>query len=119
MRLGVRECLEAAREELSTIQQEELLSAARFGKCFLDGGNAQAPIGETGETGETAWGKDAPSEPAADTTNGETVETGETGETEDAGKGIVEQFQEASRFLRVLNTMRDPKVESWNNRGDR
>ena len=104
LRLGVRECLEAAKEELSTIQQEELLSAARFGKCFLDGGNAQT----NGETGETDWGRDAAtSESAADMANGE---TGETGETEETGKGIVEQFQEASRFLRVLNTMRDPKV---------
>lgn len=34
---GVKECLEAAQDELSTIQQEELLSCARFGKCFLDG----------------------------------------------------------------------------------
>ena len=33
----MKECLEAAQDELSTIQQEELLSCARFGKCFLDG----------------------------------------------------------------------------------
>ena len=115
--LGVRECLEAAREELSTIQQEELLSAARFGKCFLDGGIAYH---QNGETGETNWGNDAAmSEPAAETTAEPTGETGETGETEETGKGIVEQFQEASRFLRVLNTMRDPKVIFGDNRGYR
>lgn len=34
---GVSECLAGAVEEVSTIRQEELLRAAQFGKCFLDG----------------------------------------------------------------------------------
>lgn len=82
---GVMECLEAAEEELSTIQQEELLRSAKFGKCFLDGVEVTSENAETEQESETV-----PKEP-------ETV-------------SITTRFQEVSHTLRVLNTLRDPSV---------
>ena len=55
---GVLECLDAAEDELSTIQQEKLLRSAQFGKCFLDG---MDPVPEAAEAA------DATVEPAVST----------------------------------------------------
>ena len=55
---GVLECLDAAEDELSTIQQEKLLRSAQFGKCFLDG---MDPVPEAAEAA------DATAEPAVPT----------------------------------------------------
>lgn len=48
---GVSECLAGAVEEVSTIRQEELLRAAQFGKCFLDG---VSPAGDEALVGKFA-----------------------------------------------------------------
>lgn len=85
LREGVIECLEAAEEELSTIQQEELLRSAQFGKCFLDG--IREPIQSE-----------------------ESQESIPTESNEPKEINIVDRFQEVTHTLRVLNTLRDPSV---------
>lgn len=87
---GVIECLEAAEEELSTIQQEELLRSAKFGKCFLDG--VEIPANEpSGNIQQEAEPTEKESEPVSITT----------------------RFQEVSHTLRVLNTLRDPSISMY------
>ena len=110
LREGVMECLEAAGEELSTIQQEELLRSAQFGKCFLDGvveesneNQDQQPSGETGETGETGEGQEEDEEGLLGVVPVPVVKE----------KGIVDQFQHVTHVLRVLNTLRDPTVPEY------
>lgn len=113
---GVLECLDAAEDELSTIQQEKLLRSAQFGKCFLDG---MDPVPEAAEAA------DATAEPAVSTASAATAATAATAtttapapaapsaEAEKAGEdapSIVTRFQEVCHTLRVLNMLRDPSV---------
>lgn len=113
---GVLECLDAAEDELSTIQQEKLLRSAQFGKCFLDG---MDPVPEAAEAA------DATAEPAVPTASAATAATAATAasaapapaapsaEAEKAGEdapSIVTRFQEVCHTLRVLNMLRDPSV---------
>lgn len=95
LREGVIECLEAAEEELSTIQQEELLRSAQFGKCFLDG------IREPIQSEESQESQD-PQESVDQSIPTESNEPKEI--------NIVDRFQEVTHTLRVLNTLRDPSV---------
>lgn len=116
---GVLECLDAAEDELSTIQQEKLLRSAQFGKCFLDG---MDPVPEAAEAA------DATAEPAVSTASAASAATAATAatatttapapaapsaEAEKAGEdapSIVTRFQEVCHTLRVLNMLRDPSV---------
>lgn len=98
LREGVIECLEAAEEELSTIQQEELLRSAQFGKCFLDG--IREPI-QSEESQESQESQD-PQESVDQSIPTESNEPKEI--------NIVDRFQEVTHTLRVLNTLRDPSV---------
>lgn len=110
---GVLECLDAAEDELSTIQQEKLLRSAQFGKCFLDG---MDPVPEAAEAA------DATAEPAVPTASAASAATATTtapapaapsAEAEKAGEdapSIVTRFQEVCHTLRVLNMLRDPSV---------
>ena len=113
---GVLECLDAAEDELSTIQQEKLVRSAQFGKCFLDG---MDPVPEAAEAA------DATAEPAVPTASAATAATAATAtttapapaapsaEAEKAGEdapSIVTRFQEVCHTLRVLNMLRDPSV---------
>lgn len=92
LREGVIECLEAAEEELSTIQQEELLRSAQFGKCFLDG--IREPIqSEEPQDSQESVDQSIPKE-----------------SNEPKEINIVDRFQEVTHTLRVLNTLRDPSV---------
>ena len=92
---GVMECLEAAEEELSTIQQEELLRSAKFGKCFLDGVEVTSESTETEQESESVSKE---SEPVP---------------KEPESVSITTRFQEVSHTLRVLNTLRDPSVSMF------
>ena len=85
------ECLEAAEEELSTIQQEELLRSAKFGKCFLDGVEVTSHA-ETEHESESS-SKDV----GYESKQPESV-------------SITTRFQEVSHTLRVLNALRAPSV---------
>ena len=116
---GVLECLDAAEDELSTIQQEKLLRSAQFGKCFLDG---MDPVPEAAEAA------DATAEPAVPTASAASAATAASAasatttapapaapsaEAEKAGEdapSIVTRFQEVCHTLRVLNMLRDPSV---------
>lgn len=116
---GVLECLDAAEDELSTIQQEKLLRSAQFGKCFLDG---MDPVPEAAEAA------DATAEPAVSTASAASAATAATAatatttapapaapsaEAKKAGEdapSIVTRFQEVCHTLRVLNMLRDPSV---------
>lgn len=110
---GVLECLDAAEDELSTIQQEKLLRSAQFGKCFLDG---MDPVPEAAEAA------DATAEPAVPTASAASAASAATAapapaapsaEAEKAGEdapSIVTRFQEVCHTLRVLNMLRDPSV---------
>lgn len=113
---GVLECLDAAEDELSTIQQEKLLRSAQFGKCFLDG---MDPVPEAAEAA------DATVEPAVSTASAASAASAATAtttapapaapsaEAEKAGEdapSIVTRFQEVCHTLRVLNMLRDPSV---------
>lgn len=115
---GVLECLDAAEDELSTIQQEKLLRSAQFGKCFLDG---------TDPVPEAAEAADATAEPAVSTASAPAASAVPTAsaapaapapaapsvEAEKAGEdapSIVTRFQEVCHTLRVLNMLRDPSV---------
>ena len=124
---GVLECLDAAEDELSTIQQEKLLRSAQFGKCFLDGmddlpspdaadaidaantaetvnaSNAAEAV-DASATEPAATAATAPAAPAAPATAASTAE----GEKE--SQNIVTRFQEVCHTLRVLNMLRDPSV---------
>lgn len=124
---GVLECLDAAEDELSTIQQEKLLRSAQFGKCFLDGmddlpspdaadaidaantaeavnaSNAAEAV-DASATEPAAPAATAPAAPAAPATAASTAE----GEKE--SQNIVTRFQEVCHTLRVLNMLRDPSV---------
>lgn len=113
---GVLECLDAAEDELSTIQQEKLLRSAQFGKCFLDG---MDPVPEAAEAA------DATAEPAVSTASAASAASAvptasaapapaaPSAEAEKAGEdapSIVTRFQEVCHTLRVLNMLRDPSV---------
>lgn len=116
---GVLECLDAAEDELSTIQQEKLLRSAQFGKCFLDG---MDPVPEAADAA------DATAEPAVPTASAASAATAASAvptasaapapaapsaEAEKAGEdapSIVTRFQEVCHTLRVLNMLRDPSV---------
>ena len=104
---GVLECLDAAEDELSTIQQEKLLRSAQFGKCFLDG---MDPVPEAAEAA------DATVEPAVSTASAASAAPAPAApsvEAEKAGEdapSIVTRFQEVCHTLRVLNMLRDPSV---------
>lgn len=114
---GVLECLDAAEDELSTIQQEKLLRSAQFGKCFLDG---MDPVPEAAEAADAT--ADATAEPAVPTASAASAATATTtapapaapsAEAEKAGEdapSIVTRFQEVCHTLRVLNMLRDPSV---------
>lgn len=118
---GVLECLDAAEDELSTIQQEKLLRSAQFGKCFLDG---MDPVPEAAEAADaTAEAADATAEPAVPTASAASAASAATAtttapaapsaEAEKAGEdapSIVTRFQEVCHTLRVLNMLRDPSV---------
>ena len=124
---GVLECLDAAEDELSTIQQEKLLRSAQFGKCFLDG---MDPVPEAAEaadatvepavstasaasaasavpTASAASAAPAPAAPAAPAPAAPSVEAEKAGED---APSIVTRFQEVCHTLRVLNMLRDPSV---------
>ena len=122
---GVLECLDAAEDELSTIQQEKLLRSAQFGKCFLDG---MDPVPEAAEaadaTAEPAVSTASAASAASATTAASAVPTASaapattapaapSAEAEKAGEdapSIVTRFQEVCHTLRVLNMLRDPSV---------
>lgn len=122
---GVLECLDAAEDELSTIQQEKLLRSAQFGKCFLDG---MDPVPEAAEAADaTAEAADATAEPAVPTASATSASAASaasaapaapapaapSAEAEKAGEdapSIVTRFQEVCHTLRVLNMLRDPSV---------
>lgn len=119
---GVLECLDAAEDELSTIQQEKLLRSAQFGKCFLDGmdpvpedpeaANAAVepavPITPTAAASATAPAT-APAAPAP-APAAPSAEAEKAGEEEKGAPSIVARFQEVCHTLRVLNMLRDPSV---------
>lgn len=117
---GVLECLDAAEDELSTIQQEKLLRSAQFGKCFLDG---MDPVPEAAEAADAtaepavSTASAAPAAPAASAATGATTTApapaAPSVEAEKAGEdapSIVTRFQEVCHTLRVLNMLRDPSV---------
>ena len=115
---GVLECLDAAEDELSTIQQEKLLRSAQFGKCFLDGmdpvpeaaeaADATAePAVSTASAATAAPAAPAPAAPAAPAPAAPSVEAEKAGED---APSIVTRFQEVCHTLRVLNMLRDPSV---------
>ena len=103
---GVLECLDAAEDELSTIQQEKLLRSAQFGKCFLDG---MDPVPEAAEAADAPAAPAAPaaSAPAAPAPAAPSAEAEKAGED---APSIVTRFQEVCHTLRVLNMLRDPSV---------
>ena len=117
---GVLECLDAAEDELSTIQQEKLLRSAQFGKCFLDG---MDPVPEAAEAADAtaepavptasaaSAASAAPAAPAAPAASA--ASAAPSVEAEKAGEdapSIVTRFQEVCHTLRVLNMLRDPSV---------
>ena len=114
---GVLECLDAAEDELSTIQQEKLLRSAQFGKCFLDG---MDPVPEAAEAADATAEPAVPTASAAPAAPGATSATttapapaAPSAEAEKAGEdapSIVTRFQEVCHTLRVLNMLRDPSV---------
>lgn len=126
---GVLECLDAAEDELSTIQQEKLLRSAQFGKCFLDG---MDPVPEAAEAADATAEPAVPTASAASAATAATAATATTTapaapapapaapapaapsvEAEKAGEdapSIVTRFQEVCHTLRVLNMLRDPSV---------
>lgn len=111
---GVLECLDAAEDELSTIQQEKLLRSAQFGKCFLDG---MDPVPEAAEaadaTAEPAVSTASAASAASAATATTTAPAAPSAEAEKAGEdapSIVTRFQEVCHTLRVLNMLRDPSV---------
>ena len=116
---GVLECLDAAEDELSTIQQEKLLRSAQFGKCFLDG---MDPVPEAAEAADATAEPAVPTASAASAASAATAATATTtapapaapsAEAEKAGEdapSIVTRFQEVCHTLRVLNMLRDPSV---------
>lgn len=112
---GVLECLDAAEDELSTIQQEKLLRSAQFGKCFLDGMDpvpeaadaADATVEPAVSTASAASAASATSAPAAPAPAAPSVEAEKAGED---APSIVTRFQEVCHTLRVLNMLRDPSV---------
>ena len=116
---GVLECLDAAEDELSTIQQEKLLRSAQFGKCFLDG---MDPVPEAAEAADATAEPAVPTASAASAAPAATAATATTtapapaapsAEAEKAGEdapSIVTRFQEVCHTLRVLNMLRDPSV---------
>lgn len=116
---GVLECLDAAEDELSTIQQEKLLRSAQFGKCFLDG---MDPVPEAAEAADATAEPAVPTASAASAASAATAATAATAapapaapsaEAEKAGEdapSIVTRFQEVCHTLRVLNMLRDPSV---------
>lgn len=111
---GVLECLDAAEDELSTIQQEKLLRSAQFGKCFLDG---MDPVPEAAEaadaTAEPAVSTASAASAASAATAATTAPAAPSAEAEKAGEdapSIVTRFQEVCHTLRVLNMLRDPSV---------
>lgn len=116
---GVLECLDAAEDELSTIQQEKLLRSAQFGKCFLDG---MDPVPEAAEAADATAEPAVPTASAASAATAATAATATTtapapaapsAEAEKAGEdapSIVTRFQEVCHTLRVLNMLRDPSV---------
>lgn len=112
---GVLECLDAAEDELSTIQQEKLLRSAQFGKCFLDGMDpvpeaadaADATAEPAVSTASAASAASATSAPAAPAPAAPSVEAEKAGED---APSIVTRFQEVCHTLRVLNMLRDPSV---------
>ena len=116
---GVLECLDAAEDELSTIQQEKLLRSAQFGKCFLDG---MDPVPEAAEAADATTEPAVPTASAASAASAATAATATTtapapaapsAEAEKAGEdapSIVTRFQEVCHTLRVLNMLRDPSV---------
>ena len=116
---GVLECLDAAEDELSTIQQEKLLRSAQFGKCFLDG---MDPVPEAAEAADATAEPALPTASAASAASAATAATAATtvpapaapsAEAEKAGEdapSIVTRFQEVCHTLRVLNMLRDPSV---------
>lgn len=119
---GVLECLDAAEDELSTIQQEKLLRSAQFGKCFLDGMDpvpeaaeaADATVEPAVSTASAASAASATSAaPAAPATSAAPAPAAPSVEAEKAGEdapSIVTRFQEVCHTLRVLNMLRDPSV---------
>lgn len=111
---GVLECLDAAEDELSTIQQEKLLRSAQFGKCFLDG---MDPVPEAAEAADATAEPAVPTASAASAASAATATTtapaAPSAEAEKAGEdapSIVTRFQEVCHTLRVLNMLRDPSV---------
>lgn len=114
---GVLECLDAAEDELSTIQQEKLLRSAQFGKCFLDG---MDPVPEAAEAADATAEPAVPTASAASAASAATSATttapapaAPSAEAEKAGEdapSIVTRFQEVCHTLRVLNMLRDPSV---------
>ena len=116
---GVLECLDAAEDELSTIQQEKLLRSAQFGKCFLDG---MDPVPEAAEAADAtaepavptaSAASAAPAATAAPATTTAPAPAAPSVEAEKAGEdapSIVTRFQEVCHTLRVLNMLRDPSV---------
>lgn len=110
---GVLECLDAAEDELSTIQQEKLLRSAQFGKCFLDG---MDPVPEAAEAADATAEPAVPTASAASTASAATAApapAAPSAEAEKAGEdapSIVTRFQEVCHTLRVLNMLRDPSV---------
>lgn len=116
---GVLECLDAAEDELSTIQQEKLLRSAQFGKCFLDG---MDPVPEAAEAADATVEPAVSTASAASAASAATAATATTtapapaapsAEAEKAGEdapSIVTRFQEVCHTLRVLNMLRDPSV---------
>ena len=99
---GVMECLEAAEDELSTIQQEKLLRSAQFGKCFLDGVEEMKEAQPAQEEQPTQSAQSQDTQPAQE---------GEKAEARDPAE-IVRRFQEVCHTLRVLNMLRDPSVNA-------
>lgn len=114
---GVLECLDAAEDELSTIQQEKLLRSAQFGKCFLDG---MDPVPEDPEAADAAVEPAVPTTPTAAASAAPatapaapaapSAEAEKAGEEEKGAPSIVARFQEVCHTLRVLNMLRDPSV---------
>lgn len=107
---GVLECLDAAEDELSTIQQEKLLRSAQFGKCFLDG---MDPVPEAAEAADATAEPAVPTASAASAATAAPAPAAPSAEAEKAGEdapSIVTRFQEVCHMLRVLNMLRDPSV---------
>ena len=118
---GVMECLEAAEDELSTIQQEKLLRSAQFGKCFLDGVEEMKEAQQSQDTQPAQSTQSQDTQPAQPTqsqdtqpaqpTQSQDTQEGEKAEARDPAE-IVRRFQEVCHTLRVLNMLRDPSVGS-------